>query len=1009
MSFYKEQFNVINNYFIGPKASNLPDFRANINTILDELLEARLNYYPEDNDRKFISQSVRRSEEFQRIRNNFSDVIRRVSQLLGERSVPFWSPRYQGHMNGDLTMPSLLGYFMTMLYNFNNVALESSPFTTVAELKVGQQLAQLFGYNIDEREANLPLSWGHITCDGSVANLESIWVARNLKFYPLALSQAITKGKLQFIADRFKVYSSQAKAHKLFRDLGTWELLNLHPQTILGLGDELSKQFGISSDYLTDALEEFNIQSVGRGPLERAHNITRPIKYFVAKTRHYSWPKGAAIAGIGSENMVGIDVDLDARIDLDLLEQQLRKCAEEQTAVYAVVAIVGSTEEGAVDRLAEIVKLRDRMQEEEGLTFLVHADAAWGGYFATMLDKSKEPLVGKPPSERLPTQGPIPALCLKANTEIDIAALKEADSITVDPHKAGYVPYPAGSLVYRDGRMRHLVTWSAPVLSQGSADNIGIYGVEGSKPGAAAMSAWLSNQTIGLDPNGYGALLGEAAFTSGRLSANYAALTTTKPGANAKFVCVPFNMLPSERGQGGKAFLHSPNVEAEREWIRENIIGKENSEIMGNPRIMDFLREIGSDLNINCFALNWYHPDGRLNTDLEEANYLMKRVVDRLSVTSVDSDPSKIPLFLTSTQFEPDLYGECAKNFMDRLGLHRSDSGLFVIRNVVMSPWPTQNGFIQEIMDELKNAVNEEVEVCRVRNMHGVWPVFFLMQGTDEVFLVLQTSFHAATLRQQVIVVATLDDKLMEKYVSCKTESPETALVLGSEGPLDLQKEMEDLNQSGSFSFTGTIFDKTKMDPIMKGTVTVTRVIRSRALNSANREHDYPANNTPFYLYGTSDQIHIMHMLLRAPNVSLSAGNITFTPPLPDPVTSDLPKGLVLTLDEVPEAAMQPVSRSTADPYPCFRPGQELKVSIFHDPKGSQESGPGLLENLGPRLWEGKMTLGKEVDVDADWPNRDYLENGSNTCDFWQQELDNIGNVLSRPYKGEQEQQNGCP
>jgi hypothetical protein len=41
--------NVINNYFIGPRASNLPDFRANINTVLDELLETRLDYYPEDN------------------------------------------------------------------------------------------------------------------------------------------------------------------------------------------------------------------------------------------------------------------------------------------------------------------------------------------------------------------------------------------------------------------------------------------------------------------------------------------------------------------------------------------------------------------------------------------------------------------------------------------------------------------------------------------------------------------------------------------------------------------------------------------------------------------------------------------------------------------------------------------------------------------------------------------------------------------------------------------------
>lgn len=53
MSFGQDKdddtFNIVNSYFIGPKAANLPDFRANINTILDELLETRLNYYPEDN------------------------------------------------------------------------------------------------------------------------------------------------------------------------------------------------------------------------------------------------------------------------------------------------------------------------------------------------------------------------------------------------------------------------------------------------------------------------------------------------------------------------------------------------------------------------------------------------------------------------------------------------------------------------------------------------------------------------------------------------------------------------------------------------------------------------------------------------------------------------------------------------------------------------------------------------------------------------------------------------
>jgi glutamate/tyrosine decarboxylase-like PLP-dependent enzyme len=76
----------------------------------------------------------------------------------------------------DLTMSSLLGYFMTMLYNPNNVALEASPMTTLVELRVGQQLCKLFGYNTDTHKS--PVSWGHITCDGTIANLESIWVGK---------------------------------------------------------------------------------------------------------------------------------------------------------------------------------------------------------------------------------------------------------------------------------------------------------------------------------------------------------------------------------------------------------------------------------------------------------------------------------------------------------------------------------------------------------------------------------------------------------------------------------------------------------------------------------------------------------------------------------------------------------------------------------------------------------------------------------------------------------------
>ena len=72
-------------------------------------------------------------------------------------------------------MPALLGYFMAMLYNPNNVTIEASPLTTVAEIEGGIQLCETFGYNVDPKNMHTPFSWGHITCDGSIANLESIW------------------------------------------------------------------------------------------------------------------------------------------------------------------------------------------------------------------------------------------------------------------------------------------------------------------------------------------------------------------------------------------------------------------------------------------------------------------------------------------------------------------------------------------------------------------------------------------------------------------------------------------------------------------------------------------------------------------------------------------------------------------------------------------------------------------------------------------------------------------
>lgn len=63
--------------------------------------------------------------------------------------------------------------------------------------------------------------------------------------------------------------------------------------------------------------------------------------------------------------------------------------------------------------------------------------------------------------------------------------------------------------------MRYLITWTSPIVFHKGDENesIGVYGVEGSKPGAAPAGAFLSHEVIGLHRGGYGLLLGEAMFT----------------------------------------------------------------------------------------------------------------------------------------------------------------------------------------------------------------------------------------------------------------------------------------------------------------------------------------------------------------------------------------------------------------------------------------------------------------------------------------------------------------
>ncbi|KAK3175984.1 hypothetical protein OEA41_007306 [Lepraria neglecta] len=290
----------------------------------------------------------------------------------------------------------------------------------------------------------------------------------------------------------------------------------------------------MSPGFVDSVMKRYGIQSTSKTALEKEFDVG-PINYFASNTRHYSWPKAA-------------------------------------------VAIIGSTEGGAVDPLRDIIQLRDEFQAK-GLSFLVHGDAAWGGYFCTMLLQGYQPCQEiNLPSEKGSGAGFVPDSSLRADTHEDLFMLREAVSITIDPHKASYVPYPAGGLCYRDGRMRHLVTWTSPYISRGetTVTSIGVSGIEGSKPGASVMSTWFSNACIGLGPDDYGRLLGEVIFTCSRLSAEWVAISTKGDA----FVVMPPNELPSEVKPGSTP----DKVETERQKIRDRVLQKTNEEIVNEDK-----------------------------------------------------------------------------------------------------------------------------------------------------------------------------------------------------------------------------------------------------------------------------------------------------------------------------------------------------------------------------------------------------------------------------------------
>jgi glutamate/tyrosine decarboxylase-like PLP-dependent enzyme len=89
-----------------------------------------------------------------------------------EQSYPFFHPRFAGQMLKPPHPVAVAAYLAAMLVNPNNHALDGGPATSAMEVEVVDELATMLG---------LPSPrLGHLTSSGTIANLEALWVAREL-------------------------------------------------------------------------------------------------------------------------------------------------------------------------------------------------------------------------------------------------------------------------------------------------------------------------------------------------------------------------------------------------------------------------------------------------------------------------------------------------------------------------------------------------------------------------------------------------------------------------------------------------------------------------------------------------------------------------------------------------------------------------------------------------------------------------------------------------------------
>lgn len=441
----------LKSFFLGPQAENAAALQRGIDLVVSDWIAWRRELYP--NDGEAISPKDKKEVFYRSKQNEFKA---RLEELLEryQKEIPKFSPRYMGHMFSEISIPSILGHFVALIHNPNNLCSDSSRVGLQIEKEAIKDLSKMLQLNPD-------LAVGHFTSGGTIANFEALHRARHRLDLWLSVSAGITHEA----ADREPPKTIFEAAHC------GWAAYDSMKQEISDID---------ASEY----------SFVKRGLFEACRNLSRVFQqdfkgpvFLVPMSKHYCWTKAASLMGFSEEALWLVELDKTGRLDLLDLETKLHQAERENRPVLMVVSVAGTTELGEVDPVGGVQDVLDRWKLKRGVHIWHHVDAAYGGFFCSVPN------------------------ALNEETRQAFQGISRAESLSLDPHKLGYVPYSCGSFICADERNYLLEEVEAPyVFSQGCKEP-GLYTIEGSRAATGPTATWLTSKTLGFTAQGIGRIL----------------------------------------------------------------------------------------------------------------------------------------------------------------------------------------------------------------------------------------------------------------------------------------------------------------------------------------------------------------------------------------------------------------------------------------------------------------------------------------------------------------------